>query len=267
MGIQGLRIPKEHGAWAMLYVPFALGVLVAARVTWAVLWVLLGATALFFVRETLLRFRRARRQGRAAPELRRALAVQLGVLASAGVVLVFGQRLYALVPIALLAGLLLASNLERAGQREERGLGSELLAVGGLAMTAPAAHYAALGAWQVQAIGLWGLSLLYFASSVFHVKFRVLAVQPQRRVEYRRMRGFSIAYYLGLLVLLAVLVRAGRLQPLGLLAFLPILGRTTWSLLRPPLRLDLKRTGVLEILYSLFFLVFAWLALRVGGSE
>jgi hypothetical protein len=246
----------------MLYVPFALGVLVAGRVSWALLWLLLGVTALFFARESLIRLSRARRQRRADSTLRRTLALELGMLAFVGVVLVVGRRLYGLLPIGAAAGILLASNLERAEQREERGLGAELLAVLGLAMTAPAAHYTALGAWHAQAVWLWGVCLLYFASSVFHIKSTVLAVLPQRRAEYRRMRGLSIAYHLALLALIAGLIGARRAKPFLLAAFLPILARTTWSLLRPPVRLDLKRMGVLEIVYSLAFLFFAAIALR-----
>ena len=260
--LQSVKIPREHGAWAMLYVPFALGALVAGRPSAALLWLLLGVTALFFARETLIRRGRARRHGRADSRLRRVLAVQAGAITVAGVALLVGWRLYGLVPVALAAGLLLAANLEQAAERQERGLGTELLAVLGLALAAPSAHYAALGAWHLQAVWLWSLSCLYFASSVFHVKCRVLAVQPPRRSEYRRMRGLSVVYHLGLLLLLSVLVRMRLLHPLGLAAFLPVLARTSWSLVRPPARPQLGRTGVLEILYSLVFLVFAWLALR-----
>ncbi|HZL85286.1 MAG TPA: YwiC-like family protein, partial [Candidatus Krumholzibacteria bacterium] len=64
--IPGLALPKEHGAWAMLYVPFVLGVVVAGHVVWPTLWALLAMTALFFGREGLRRLRRARQQKRSA---------------------------------------------------------------------------------------------------------------------------------------------------------------------------------------------------------
>ncbi|MEP7274444.1 MAG: YwiC-like family protein, partial [Acidobacteriota bacterium] len=31
----GLKLPKEHGAWAMVYVPFVLGLLVAGKFNFA----------------------------------------------------------------------------------------------------------------------------------------------------------------------------------------------------------------------------------------
>ena len=59
-----LRLPKEHGAWAMLYVPFVLGVTVAWQLSWAVLLLLLATSALFIARESLLVWWRAQTRGR-----------------------------------------------------------------------------------------------------------------------------------------------------------------------------------------------------------
>jgi YwiC-like protein len=55
-----LKLPKEHGAWVMLYVPFILGVAVAGHVDWNVLLLLLSTTAMFISRESLLVCWRAR---------------------------------------------------------------------------------------------------------------------------------------------------------------------------------------------------------------
>ncbi|HEY7180438.1 MAG TPA: YwiC-like family protein, partial [Blastocatellia bacterium] len=63
-----LKLPKEHGAWAMLYVPFVLGVAVAGRANWPVLLLLLSTTALFISRESLLVYWRARVRRRDAAE-------------------------------------------------------------------------------------------------------------------------------------------------------------------------------------------------------
>src|SRR5262245_28970040 len=77
-----LKLPKEHGAWAMLYVPFVLGVAVAGRVNWPVLLLLLSATAVFISRESLLVYWRARARGRDAVEAGRTVLLFF-VLASA----------------------------------------------------------------------------------------------------------------------------------------------------------------------------------------
>ncbi|MFQ5600542.1 MAG: YwiC-like family protein [Candidatus Krumholzibacteriia bacterium] len=259
-GTPGLRTPKEHGAWDMLYVSFAVGALVAGRASWPVALVLVAATTLFFAREALRRARRARRQGRTEPGLGRILAVELGLLVACAVLLLQRYRMFGLVPLGLLAALLLAVNLDQAGRHEERSVGAEILAVLGFAMAAPTAHYAAHGTWHAAAVWLWGLCVLYFASSVLHVKLLVLGVHPNRRPRHRRMRWMSLLYHLLLLSTLLALVLRSLLPLLTLVAFVPSLTRAAWSLVRRPGKLDLRRVGILEIVYSLHFLVFTWLA-------
>ena len=156
--------------------------------------------------------------------------------------------------------LLLLFNLERTEQREERSVPAQLVAIVGFAMAAPAAHYAARGEWHSDALWLWLLAWLYFSSSVFHVKTTVLAVQASRRQAYARMRLLNVAYHAGMLLLTGFLAARALVPPLVLLGYVPLWLRSAWSLLRPAVRLDLKRIGILEILYSMNFLLFGWLA-------
>src|SRR5262247_2193878 len=94
-----LKLPKEHGAWAMLYVPFALGVAVAGRVNWPVLLLLLSATAAFISRESLLVYWRARARVRDAAEAGRALLIYLTLAAAFGSPLIFVYKLFWLIPL------------------------------------------------------------------------------------------------------------------------------------------------------------------------
>jgi hypothetical protein len=63
-----------------------------------------------------------------------------------------------------------------------------------------------------------------------------------------------------MLLLLGLLAARQAIPALVLIGFVPLWTRTIWSLVRPPARLALKRIGVLEISYSLTFLLFGWLA-------
>jgi hypothetical protein len=262
MRLLGLRLPKEHGAWAMLYVPFALGSGVAGRTSWALLWTWLAMTALFFARDTLWRLRQAHRRQHPTTEVRRALAAEAAVIIAAAALLILRSRLLGFLPLGAAAVLVLLFHLERATQREERSLAAELLAVGGFALAAPAAHYAARGAWQPQAVWLWLFSGLYFASSIFRVKLRVLGVQSQRRHAFVRLRRVAAAYHAALLVLLVALAARRDLPALVLVAYAPILLHAAWSFVRAPARLDLRRAGFFEIGCALYFLAFATLGLR-----
>jgi YwiC-like protein len=96
-----LKLPKEHGAWVMLYVPFVLGVAVAGRVNWPVLLLLLSATAAFISRESLLVYWRARARGREAAEAGRMLLLYLALAAAFGSPLVIAFKLFWLIPMGL----------------------------------------------------------------------------------------------------------------------------------------------------------------------
>ena len=48
------------------------------------------------------------------------------------------------------------------------------------------------------------------------------------------------------------------------LIFAPVLGRSFWHLARPVEKINLKRIGVTEIIYSLVFLVFITLTFRLA---
>ena len=135
------------------------------------------------------------------------MAVEAGIVAACGSLLLFSHALVWFAPLGVVGLLLLVFNLERTEQREERSILAQLVAIVGFAMAAPAAHYASLGAWLPTAVWLWGLSWTYFASSVFHVKTVVLGVQAQRRPALLRIRSSSRAYH----ALLAVLLVAGTL--------------------------------------------------------
>jgi len=59
------------------------------------------------------------------------------------------------------------------------------------------------------------------------------------------------------------LVLTGNLSLFALIAFTPVLARTLWSLFKPATQVNLKRAGILEIIYSLIFLLFVALNFRL----
>src|SRR4030095_14450362 len=63
-----LKLPREHGAWAMLYVPLVTGLLVAWSLPLRVLLFLLSATFLFVARESSVAWWRAHRRGESRTE-------------------------------------------------------------------------------------------------------------------------------------------------------------------------------------------------------
>jgi hypothetical protein len=257
-----LKLPREHGAWAMLYVPFAVGALVAWGAPLRLLFLALSVTFVFIARESLLIWWRARSRGQQNNE---ALRFMLSYLALAGVFgapLLFVYHLYWFVTMGLAALVLLTINARQAVRRKDRTIGGEMMAIAGLTLTAPAAYYAARGALDVTALWLWVLCAVYFASSVFYVKLRVSTINP-RTDETRRQSWWRCAFYHAvLLASLLVLALTESLNLLAFAAFAPVLTRSFWYLARPVRQIDLRRVGWTEVAYSLVFLIFTTLTFR-----
>lgn len=255
-----MRLPKEHGAWAMLYVPFALGAVTAVwhggfHVVHTIL-LLVAVSAAFVGRESVVAWWRARRLGHPTAAAARD-AVGLSLLAGATALPLF-QRTRAFVFLFLVGAVLYAIHLQQVRRQEVRTFLGEVLGIAALALAAPAAYVAGRGAWHPTGAWLWGLCVVYFTSSVFYVKLRVADLQVRRRAEQRRLRIGAMLYHSGLLAVLAVLAASGRLPSVTLLAFAPVVVRAGWAVWRGARKLDLRRTGILEIVYALNFLV--WIA-------
>jgi hypothetical protein len=101
---------------------------------------------------------------------------------------------------------------------------------------------------------LWLLSVFYFASSVFYIKLRIYRLNPRKQQQQRRLWQSCAVYHSFLLLALLALFARGGLPLFALIAFAPVLARTFWSLIKPTTQVNLKRAGVLEIVYSLVFL-------------
>jgi hypothetical protein len=259
-----LRLPKEHGAWAMLYVPFVVGALVAAEVNLRVVWLLFSTSFLFIARESLLAWRRARHRHQPSRDAFKTLTVYALLAAAFGLPLLLAYRLYWLLPLGAATAGLMVYNAEQATRREDRTVTAEILAILGMTLTAPAAYYAARGALDATAGWLWALCALYFTSSVFYVKLRVHWLN-KRKAEQRRLSWRRCAvYHATLLAALAAFAAAGNLNLLALVAFAPVLGRSFWHLARPVEKINLRRIGFTEIAYALVFLVFITLTFRLA---
>lgn len=258
-----LKLPREHGAWAMLYVPLAVGALVAWGSPLRLLLLTLSVTFVFVARESLQIWFRARSRGQQNHEAFRYSLSYLAAAGAFGAPLLLFYQMYWFIAMAFLALALLAINAWQAVRREDRTIGSEMMAIAGLTMTAPAAFYAGRGAFELTALWLWALCAVYFASSVFYVKLRVSTINPRldsaRRQTWRR----CALYHASLLASLLVLALTGGLDLFAFAAFAPVLARSFWYLARPVRRINLKRAGLLEIAYSLVFLVFTTLNFRL----
>lgn len=245
-------IPKEHGAWAVLYGAFLAGVGVAGRLTLPSVLLLGAVTFLAFANGPLVVLLRPTGSPPVV-ERRRAgswlFAYAVGALLCAAP-LIIHYRMTFLLPFGMAAAcfVLLRSFLVREG--DDRTLPGEVVGTVGLTLVGPTAHAVAAGEAQTTGAVLWLLLALFFASGVFYVRMRIRVVLAQRRgvsTVSRRARWSCLAYHVFLLILVPALAAVGVVPWAILVAFAPALWRAAAGLRRRDAALDIKRLGWSEV--------------------
>ena len=246
-------VPKEHGAWAVLYGAFLAGVGVAGRLTVPVMLLFGAVTLLALANGPLVALLRPTGGPVASTERRRAFAwmaiYTAGAAACIAPLLVVFQMAF-LVPFGMAAAcfVVLRAFLVRGG--EDRSLPGALVGAVALTLVGPIAHAVAVNGAQPVGAVLWLLLSLFFASGVFYVRMRVRLMVAHRRGvagASNRARWSCVLFHACLLVLVPGLA-AVRLTPwAALLAFAPALWRAAAGLRRHDAPLNLKRLGWSEV--------------------
>ena len=298
-------IPREHGAWVMLYAPLVIAAASVRPKSLAVfLLVTLASTGIFLAQQALAQILRSfahAQSGRLPGRTWAASSVAVGEDRSEGavryraairtwwavvrshpaapwLVLYLALALAGGVPLLISYGrwqLLLPGCAALAlwglhsllrvwprGRRWDRTVWGEAIGVTALGLTGPAVWIAATGSAAPEAWLIWAASVLYFSSSIFHVRMLLAAAKVKQPLTWNlrmKLAHHNLAYH-GLLLALVVawgLVVGGRPGLLGALAFGPGILRALYATVRLDTKLPpLKLLGVLETLYSSWFVVF-----------
>jgi len=255
-------IPREHGAWAMLFVPFAVAVGVAWRIDLMVVLFLLATLSFYLARAPLERLGRSKGQERREAWLWLSLYSTMGGLFTAPLLL-YG-KLWLLIPFGALLVAFLLLHLYLSERGIHRSLWGRFLSIAGLTTTILPAYYVAAGTIDSAALLLWALSLLFFSGALFHVRFRVR--RATRPGEGRVLGRITIVYYVAGLILVGLLGYLQWLPLLTFIAFIPSAFQMVRDLIRVEERLDLKRIGFLELGHALGFALLLIGAYKLDGS-
>ena len=249
-------LPKQHGAWALLYGPFVLTIAVLGRFEFRILVLFVAISALFVAHEPLSKLVRSSRHG--VPRSRalywkRWLLVYLATALGSGFYLVWQYRLWSLLPLGLLIALLLVLHLYLVGQRQEKHVWGELIGVVGLTATGPATYYVLESRWNEPCFLLWFLTLLYFSSGIFYVKMRVSRFI--KTDERGKRIVHCILYHLFLCVSLLLLNLYDLIPKLLILAYVPMIVRACVGALAKEERLNIRKIGFTELAHTIAFIV------------
>jgi hypothetical protein len=236
--MKSVFVPKQHGAWAMLVVPFLLGMAVSKPVWTHALLFIAWLLAYLFIYPFLQWTRTGKINQYAKPML-----VYGTLLVPAVAVLL------ALKPGLIWYGLVLLPlstvNLFYAKINRERAFANDAAAVLLFSLMVWMSFYVGGGTDLRLAAELFGISVLYFLGTVLYVKTMI------REKNNRTFFFISVGYHVAQCILVGIL-----LSKWLLLSFVVLLLRAALS---PQIKLTVKRTGILEIAYAIMMTACVWL--------
>ena len=89
-------------------------------------------------------------------------------------------------------------------------------------------------------------------------------MRTRLQAEQRQALRSCAFYHSFLVIALPALIFAAGLSLLAFIAFAPAIIRTFWGMFMPKSKVDLTRAGILEIVYSVIFMVCAALGFRLA---
>ena len=255
-------IPKEHGAWAILILPYFVGVAVGGGISGRGILGFFGLLLLFLSRQPLhlilkMYFSEVRLQRIKRRELWPAFLLFLGGGIGIFLWLIFRYRLGDLIIIGLIALSLFLFHTYLALYRKERTLIGELLGVALLTISAPVGVVLSAGKFSRGTLILWLLNVFYFAGSIFYIKMRKKAARARKRILSFpfniNLVKECLAYIVLLIIILVLLVFTKSVPVLVPLAFIPMVIHTLWSIivLRP--KFEIMKQGLVQTSLSLIF--------------
>ncbi|MBI2429843.1 MAG: YwiC-like family protein [Ignavibacteriales bacterium] len=259
MSIPKPIITKEHGAWAVLFVPMIAGAAYANSFSWNVVCLAFSALCVFMSYvpvHTLLREWTGTSQGEeklAAAEFWTAVYLGCGVLL---ILPLLYEQLWLLLAIGIFgAGLFLGNFLLT--RKIQKSIAGDLTAVAGLTLGAPGVYYAATGTLDSEAFVLWLLNFLFFGCSVFyvHLKIRVSKMKKDKwHLREKLSAGKMNILYHCLVVTVVVVLVLYHLTPATIvIAFLPMVVHAVVGTIRLSHRVKFKHLGLLLLGHSIVF--------------
>ncbi len=258
-----LLIPREHGAWGLVLLPFFVGAVVAGNwFQWRTMAAAVAVLSVFLLKEPLLLLLRSR--SRSLPEDQRESA-KFSLLVCGAAAAIAGIALLAVLPFlpllvmggnALVLVVLAVFLILRNYQRHPA---FQILNVIGLTSSSLLAYLAARGQLEEAAFWVWGLSAGQGSAAVLVVRARLESIVAHRRSDSTAGCGtfhrWALQAQVVLWGMLALLAANGH--PWFLLPFFPPSLLHSWELwqLRSGKGFDmpLRHVGFLQLSASILF--------------
>ncbi|MCZ0756412.1 YwiC-like family protein [Anoxybacillus sp. J5B_2022] len=227
-----MLVPKQHGAWAMLIIPFMLGAY-AGGISWLHLPLFLGWLGLYLAAYPFLMTVKTKRKGEYMRWFYRYFS---GAMIMLAIPLFFQWKLVyfglAMVPFFFV-------NLYFAKKKDERALLNDVAAIASFCIGGLASFYISRGTLTMQAWELYMFCFFFFIGSTFYVKTMI------REKKNPMYKWVSWGYHL---LLIVGLIIAG--YQLFALAYVPSVIRALYLYGKS---ISTMKVGVLEIANAVYF--------------
>jgi hypothetical protein len=255
-------LPKEHGAWAVLYVPMLVGAAIAGELTWNVLLLALSALGVFLSYVPIHAILRHLFVAPLPQERLREALVWSGVYLGFGVVFVVPLLLqgYTLLLIAIPGAVALVGNFLLTRTVGKTILG-DAVAVLGLSLSAVCSWYVVTGQITSEALVVWLLNLLFFLCSVFYVHMKIRASSVKQDIgpaDRLSLGALNIAYHIVVIAVVTALAFYRFTKLYVLVAFLPMVVHALYGTFRLSRRVKFQRLGLLLLGQSILFGLLLW---------
>ncbi len=254
-----LLLPREHGAWAIVMIPFLTAAAIVSGGTVEIFLAFLAVLLIFMGRyplELLLIPAAYVRAGRPDWALVwRSLWVYSLLAIGAGAGLIFVYELYALLWLALLGGLFFGLRVWQGWHKQDRETVAEAIGAVGLTLSGLVAWVAATGSVDRTGWLVWLLNAAFFCSGIVYVKSRLRVRLALHHPEDARLVGCSMCFQLLVLLFVVALVFVRWVAPLVVVPFALASLRAAWGLHDPGI-FTLRRLGWSEMALSVMFAAF-----------
>ncbi|KGX86413.1 YwiC-like family protein [Pontibacillus marinus] len=230
-----LLLPKQHGAWAMLLVPFILG-MTSSEFTWVHIPLLIGWLGLYLSTYPILMLIKGKKRDLHL----KWTGIYMGIAMLFLVVVLLNEWRMMIFGLFMLPLFLI--NIYYTKKKKERAFANDVTAIIVFCVGGAASYYLGAGILDLKGWSVVLLSFLFFLGSTFFIK---TMIREKKNVKFR---WYSWMYHI--LLIVGPIIITGSF--IWMTPFIPSMIRAFFLYGK---KLTIMQTGIIEIINSLYFLV------------
>lgn len=255
-------VTREHGSWAVLFVPVLTGITASRAFNLSVALFIVSIFFLFMsYTPSEMIMQTYYKKMPVTDKLKNArfwFGVYITISLLAGLPLIIFYHKLGLLIFTGAALLFFISSLYIMFTFRKN-VWSDFLAMAGLTLSAPAVMYLTEGSFNSRSLMLYLLNVLFFGSSAFyvHMKMKLSSIKKQNVTLQEKLTigRLNLIYHAAAVLLLAVFILLFPSKLLAAAAFIPMILHSVAGTFKLPKRVSYKKIGLTFLAYSIVFLL------------